>query len=193
MLGHMRSVLRSIGASKSDGILSRIAAILLLATFASPAVLAMPGASLAEDNEPAFFRIGAGYYDINDNEDAGEFHMEYISDAKWWIFKPFAGVMATTDSAAYAYAGVRIDIFFGRRFVFTPSFAPGVYEDGDGKDLGHTIEFRSAFEFAYRFDDRSRLGLSVYHLSNASLSDNNPGTEVLTLHYSYPLNKLFGD
>ncbi len=153
-----------------------------------------PVASADEgDNEPAFFRIGAGYYDINDNEDAGEFHMEYISDAKWWVFKPFAGVMASTDSAAYLYAGIRLDIFFGRRFVITPSFAPGIYEDGDGKDLGHTVEFRSAMEFAYRFDDRSRLGLSVYHLSNASLSDNNPGTEVLTMHYSYPLNKLFGD
>lgn len=149
------------------------------------------GAATAE--EPAFLRVGAGYYDINDDQGAGEFHLEYISDSEWWIFHPFMGAMATTDTALYAYAGIRLDVFLGRRIVISPSFAPGLYHDGDGKDLGHPVEFRSALEIAYRFDDRSRLGLSVYHLSNASLDDNNPGTEVLTLHYSYPFNKLFAD
>lgn len=143
--------------------------------------------------DPSFIRFGAGYYDVNDDQGAGEFHMEYISGSKWWVFNPFMGLMATTDSAFYAYGGIRLDMFIGRRLVITPSFAPGLYTDGDGKDLGHPVEFRSAIEFAYRFDDRSRLGLSFYHLSNASLDENNPGTEVATLHYSYPFNRLFGD
>ena len=69
-----------------------------------------------------------------------------------------------------------------------PSFAAGLYEDGDGKDLGHTVEFRSAIDLAYRFDNRSRLGLSFYHLSNAHLADSNQGTEVLSLIYSVPLD-----
>jgi len=151
------------------------------------------GPAFAEDGErdPSFIRFGAGFYDVNDDMGAGEFHMEYISNSRWWVFNPFVGFMATTDSALYGYAGIRLDLFVGRRFVITPSFAPGLYSDGDGKDLGYPVEFRSAVEFAYRFDDRSRLGLSVYHLSNASLDDNNPGTEVVTLHYSYPFNRLF--
>lgn len=156
------------------------------------AVLMLIGANSAlADDEPAFLRGGVGYYDVFDDQDAAEFHLEYISDSNWWIFKPFAGVMATTDSAAYVYGGIRTDIFFGKRIVLTPSFAPGLYHDGDGKDLGHTIEFRSAIELAYRFDDRSRLGVSLYHLSNAGIGDSNPGTEVVTVHYSYPLNELF--
>ncbi|MDF1747829.1 MAG: acyloxyacyl hydrolase [Alphaproteobacteria bacterium] len=167
---------------------------LVLAAF----VLMIGGASassFAEDTgkEPSFIRFGAGYYDINDDQSAAEFHMEYISGSKWWVFNPFVGVMATSDTAFYGYAGIRLDLFMGNRFVITPSFAPGLYHDGDGKDLGYPIEFRSAIEFAYRFDDRARLGLSLYHLSNASLDDNNPGTEVVTLHYSYPLTSLFGD
>lgn len=165
--------------------------VLSLLAVVSLATVSGVGSAVAED-EPAFIRFGAGYYDINDNEDAGEFHFEYISDSKWWIFTPQVGVMATTDSAAYIYAGVRLDLFLGRRWVLTPQFAPGLYEDGDGKDLGHVVEFRSALELAYRFDDRSRLGVSIYHLSNASLDDNNPGTEVLTLHYSLPVQRLFG-
>ena len=27
--------------------------------------------------------------------------------------------------------------------IFTPSFAPGLYHKGDGKDLGHALEFKS--------------------------------------------------
>ena len=162
----------------------------ILSLLSAMLVASVANTALAEE-DPAYLRVGAGYYDINDTSDAGEFHIEYLSDSKWWVFKPFGGLMATTDSAFYAYAGVRLDVYFGDRWVFTPQFSPGVYHDGDGKDLGHAIEFRSALELAYRFDDRSRLGISIYHLSNASISDNNPGTEVLTVHYSYPFNKLF--
>ncbi len=168
----------------------------VLRLFAAMAMIScLGGPALADDGErdPSFIRFGGGYYDVNDDMQAGEFHVEYISNSRWWVFNPFVGFMATTDSALYGYAGIRLDMFLGRRFVITPSFAPGLYSDGDGKDLGYPIEFRSALEFAYRFDDRSRLGLSFYHLSNASLDDNNPGTEVVTLHYSYPFNNLFGD
>jgi len=153
-------------------------------------VAAGPAAAQEGGDDPGFLRVGVGYYDLNDDWDAGEVHAEFISGEKLWIFNPFIGVMGTTDAAIYGYAGIRLDLFLGRRWVLTPSFAPGLYSDGDGKDLGHVIEFRSALEIAYRFDDRSRLGLSVYHLSNAGLDDNNPGTEVATLHYSYPLTKL---
>tara|TARA_R100001163_G_C5056976_1_gene193474 strand:+ start:645 stop:1193 length:549 start_codon:yes stop_codon:yes gene_type:complete len=152
-----------------------------------------PAMAQNTDKEPSFIRFGSGYYDINDDHSAAEFHLEYISGSKWWVFNPFVGAMATSDTAFYGYAGIRLDLFVGRRFVITPSFAPGLYHDGDGKDLGYPIEFRSAIEFAYRFDDRSRLGLSLYHLSNAGLDENNPGTEVINLHYSYPLTSLFGD
>ena len=58
---------------------------------------------------------------------------------------------------------------------------------GDGRDLGHELEFRSSIELSYRFDDRTRLGLSFYHLSNANIGDFNPGTEVLSIVYSIPL------
>jgi len=47
-------------------------------------------------------------------------------------------------------------------------------------------------EVAYRFDDRSRLGLSISHYSNAGLGDDNPGTESLMLNYSVPLKKITG-
>ncbi|MAG97808.1 MAG: deacylase [Rhodospirillaceae bacterium] len=144
----------------------------------------------ARADDPDFIAVALGAYDINDNKTAAEGRLEYRSDKRFGPFKPLSGLLLTSDRAAYGYLGVLIDIHFGRRLVLTPSFAPGVYHRGQGKDLGHWIEFRSQLELAYRFDDRSRLGVSLSHISNASLDDNNPGTESLMLNYAVPFHRL---
>ena len=145
-----------------------------------------PGGVRADD--PSFLTLGLGYFDMNkqDNE-AVDFRLEYRHGQKFWIFKPWIGVEATSDGAVYGAAGVLIDVFLGNRVVLTPSFGAGYYEKGDGKDLGHEIEFRSQIEVSYRFDDRSRLGLAFSHISNASIGDDNPGVEILNVYYSIPL------
>ena len=148
----------------------------------------------AKADDPDFLAFGGGYFDWNRQKaPAAEFRLEYRSDRKLWIFKPLGGIMGTSSGAVYAFAGVGVDVFLGRRLVFTPSFAPGYYEKGSGLDLGHELEFRSQIEFAYRFDDRSRLGLAVSHMSNASITDKNPGTESAILYHSMPLSRIFGE
>lgn len=170
--------------------MKRIFAILAALAFAG-AVGAVP--ALAED-EPDFLTLGAGWYDFNDNMDAVDFRVEYRSDLKLLGFiKPWAGLEFTSDRAAYGVVGIHTDIFFGRRIVLTPSWGVGAYADGDGKDLGHTVEFRSQIEIGYRFDDWSRLSLAVSHISNASLGDNNPGTEIATIYYHIPIRNLTGE
>ena len=145
-----------------------------------------PAAAQRSDGEPDFLTIGGGAFDMNDDRTAGQFEFQIRLNNKFWIFKPQLGMFVTTDSAFYAYGGVLVDVFLGRRVVLSPSFSAGVFHDGDGKDLGSAIEFRSALELAYRFDDRSRLGIQFGHLSNASIDDNNPGEEFLMLNYSMP-------
>lgn len=159
---------------------------------AALAVLALPIVPAAAQ-DPAFLSFSAGYFDFNRQKDtAVEFGAQYRHDEKLWIFQPMAGVMAQTDGATNVYAGISLDIFLGNRFVVRPSFAPGLYFKGGGHDLGHVIEFRSGIELAYRFDNRSRLGLELYHLSNAHIGDKNPGEESLVLQYSVPFENLFG-
>jgi len=150
------------------------------------------GAARAED--PDFLGFTLGYFDVNhQRNDALEARIEYRSDKRFWLFKPFGGIMFNNDAALHGYAGVLIDIYFGRRIVLTPSFAPGIYLHGGSKDLGYPLEFRSQIEIAYRFDDFSRLALSFNHISNASLGDHNPGVESLAVSYIIPFNKLFGN
>ncbi len=152
-------------------------------------LLALP-AGRARALDPAFLTLGGGVWDMNGEESTGTISMEYQDSGRlFWEFKPMVGVMGTFDGAFYAYAGVAVDLFLGRRFVLTPSFAPGLYFEGDGKDLGHVVEFRSSVELAYRFDSRARLGLELYHMSNAGLDQTNPGANALMLTYSFPLGR----
>lgn len=154
-----------------------------------------PGVAQAQDQaqEPSFLTFSVGRYDFNrQKKPTEEGGMQYRSNLKLWIFQPMAGFMVNGNGSADAYAGISLDVFFGNRFVVRPSFAPSYYHRGGGEDLGDKIEFRSAIEFAYRFDDRSRLGLEVYHMSNASLGKINPGEESINLVYSLPTTKIAG-
>jgi len=163
-----------------------------LAVAAFAAFLTFAGTAQADD--PDFIAVGSGWYDWNDDKDAVDFRIEYRSGYKMLgIVKPWLGLEGTTDSALYATAGILMDVYFGRRWVFTPSFGAGYYKHGDGKDLGHDIEFRSQLELGYRFDNRSRISFAISHISNASLSDNNPGTEIATIYYHIPISGVFGD
>lgn len=152
-----------------------------------------PDQAKAAEDEPAFITFAAGAFDFNRQKDDGaEFRLEYRSAYKLWELKPFATAAVASNGMTFIGAGVLMDIFFGRRFVVTPSFAPTWWRGKTDKlDMGHAIEFRSQLEVAYRFDDRSRLGLSISHYSNASLGDDNPGTESILLNYSYPLGSMF--
>lgn len=142
----------------------------------------------ARADDPAFVTLGGGWFDLNRKQkEAGEFRAEYWSDYKLWFLHPFAGAMLTTTDSGYGYAGLRADLFFGRRWVVSGAEAVGAYARGDGKNLGDVLEFRSEAEFAYRFDDRGRLGLAFYHISNAGFGKINPGTEILSLFYAIPL------
>ena len=179
-----------MGAPVKNGLaaISRICGARLLGALALAAVLLAVPADGARALDPAFVTFGGGIWDMNGDESTGTASIEYQHDKRlFWEFKPMGGVMGTFDGGFYAYAGVAIDIFLGRRFVLTPSFAPGLYADGGGKDLGHTVEFRSSVKLGYRFDNRARLGLELYHMSNAGLDRVNPGANALMLTYSLPL------
>ena len=87
---------------------------------------------------------------------------------------PITGAMITADSATYFYTGIQANYKLGA-MNFTPSFTPGYYNQGDGKDLGHALEFKSEVQLSLELPKDSQLGFSYNHLSNASLGSKNPG------------------
>ena len=87
---------------------------------------------------------------------------------------PITGGFITENSAAYVYTGIEWNIDIGL-LQFTPSFAPGLYHKGDGKDLGHVLEFKTEVQLSYSSSKNTNFGISYNHVSNASLGNKNPG------------------
>ena len=87
---------------------------------------------------------------------------------------PITGALITADNAGYIYTGVQAEYKIGNLNI-TPSFTPGLYHEGDGKDLGHLVEFKSEVQISIDIFKDSQLGFSYNHISNASLGDKNPG------------------
>jgi hypothetical protein len=106
-----------------------------------------------------------------------------------WLLASGAGLSVAANGAYFLYADLHRDFALGEHWTITPSFGAGVFHGEDDLDLGHELEFQSGIEVARRFDRGYRVGLVFYHLSNASLSDDNPGTEVLALTFALPLGQ----
>jgi hypothetical protein len=149
-------------------------------------------AQVTLNDTPAVLSAGVGWYDFNlQDDEAVDFRLEYRHGDDFLWLKPWGGLEVTSDGSVWGGVGVLVDITFFDSVVLTGSFAPGLYEDGSGKDLGHVVEFRSQVELGYQFENQSRLSLAFSHISNAHLGDDNPGTEVLNLYYHLPLDVLF--
>ena len=87
---------------------------------------------------------------------------------------PITGALITSDNASYFYTGIQAHYKIGS-LNLTPSFTPGYYHEGDGKDLGHALEFKSEVQLSLELPKESQLGFSYNHISNASLGEKNPG------------------
>ena len=87
---------------------------------------------------------------------------------------PITGFMMTADSATYLYTGIQAEYEIGK-LNLTPSFSPGYYTTGDGKDLGSPLEFKTEVQLSLELLPGSKLGYSYNHVSNAGLGDKNPG------------------
>ena len=132
-----------------------------------------------QDNSTKF-NIYSGMFDFSDNGKRSTLigfqhqNVELNRDTFLGNLSPITGAMFTADNAAYVYTGVQANYSLGMLNII-PSFTPGLYEAGDGKDLGHMLEFKSEVQLSLDLPKDSQFGFSYNHLSNASLGDKNPG------------------
>jgi hypothetical protein len=149
------------------------------------AVAAGDPAIAAADDAPRWL-AGAGWWGLKGRDSsAAVVDLEHRFAPVWRGVFPLVGGLATSDGAWHVRAGLGRDVALGERWVVTISSAAGWFDPGDGDDLGHDVEFRSALDVAYRLREDLRIGLAVAHLSNASLAEDNPGVETLSLVVSW--------
>lgn len=140
--------------------------------------------------EPAardlLLQLGVGAFDaVRQDDTAAHAAFQAALQPRRLQIRPVVGLFVTSDEAVYGYAGAARDFELSPRFLLTPQFSVGAYEEGDGKDLGHALEFLSSLQLAYRFDAGSRIGLAYQHISNGSITDTNPGAEIIMLTWTW--------
>ena len=126
------------------------------------------------------FNVYSGMFDFSDNSKRstliGFQHQNENLNRNTFLgnLSPITGALITADNAGYIYTGVQAQYKIGVLNI-TPSFTPGLYHEGNGKDLGHMLEFKSEVQLSFDLSKNTELGFSYNHLSNASLGDKNPG------------------
>jgi len=126
------------------------------------------------------FNVFTGMFDFSDDGKRSTLigfqhqNVDLNRDTFLGNLSPITGALFTADNAAYIYTGVQAHYSLGALNII-PSFTPGLYEQGDGKDLGHMLEFKSEVQLSLDLPKDSQFGFSYNHLSNASLGDKNPG------------------
>ena len=144
---------------------------------------------IKDNNLDTKFSIYSGMFDFSDDGKKSAIiglqhqNESLLRDSFLGTLSPVTGAMITADNAAYVYTGVQAQYKIGK-LDLTPSFAPGLYNEGNGKDLGHVVEFKSEVQVSLNLFENSQLGMSYNHISNASLGDKNPGAN------SYEFNFL---
>ena len=98
-------------------------------------------------------------------------------------FSPISGGFMTANNSFYLYTGVEAQYDVGPLKIL-PSFTPGYYEKGNGKDLGSALEFKSEIKVGFDILENSKIGYSYSHISNNNWGDINPGTDNQQITFS---------
>ena len=132
--------------------------------------------------------VFAGMFDFSDDKQkSGLVGLQHQNDELFresflGKISPISGGFLTEKNAFYLYTGAQAEYEFGA-LTITPSFAPGYYNFGDGKDLGYPLEFKTEVQVSLNLSDATQFGMSYNHISNASLGTKNPGANSYMLNF----------
>ncbi|MGD8243463.1 MAG: acyloxyacyl hydrolase [Desulfobacterales bacterium] len=169
-----------------------IVALIIMLTFTDPL--------LAEETRSEIgAQGGASFNDGDESFTQYEALLNYVIPWRWTISDPITLGMRVTSTAgvldgggetgAIGSLGLAFVVGDGHDFtVRVGSAATLMSEDEYGdEDLGTLFSFTSHIGMTYRFWDQLSARVRVQHMSNASLSDENPGVNMIMvgLHYAF--------
>ncbi|MGK2915326.1 MAG: acyloxyacyl hydrolase [Porticoccaceae bacterium] len=102
-----------------------------------------------------------------------------------WSIRPTFQVIHQPGNTYYAGLGALKEFPISDRWFLGIGVAAGYYHQGDGEDLGQALEFYSRAILSYQVDMANQIRAEFGHISNAELDGTNPGTEFLSLNWTY--------
>ena len=169
-------------------IASSIFIVLLTLCFVNFGSIADDGLNETDSSNETELNFFTGMFDFSDEkQSSGLLGLQHQNEDLFrnsflGKLSPMTGGFFTEKSAFYLYSGVQAEYELGF-LTITPSFAPGYYNYGNGKDLGYPLEFKSEVQMSFNLSDSSHLGMSYNHISNASLGTKNPGANSYMLNF----------
>ena len=147
-----------------------------------------PAVSYQTNNDISVY---TGTFDVIDKEGDDQTSLvgiehknpDLFRDTPFGKVSPITGAFVTGENSVYFYTGIQAQYGIGPLKIY-PSFAPGYYEKGDGKDLGSVLEFKSEINIAFDILENSKIGYSYSHISNNDWGDTNPGTDNQQITFS---------
>ena len=135
--------------------------------------------------------VYTGTFDVIDKEGDDQTSMIGVEHRDTDLFRntflgklaPVTGAFVTGKDSLYFYTGVEGQYSIGLMNI-SPSFTPGYYDKGNGKDLGSALEFKSEVKVGFNIFKDSNLGYSYSHISNNDWGSTNPGTDNQQLTFS---------
>mgnify|MGYP001199304608 FL=1 len=161
--------------------LKLIAYVLLLFVFKQTIVL----------SENLDISVYTGTFDVIDKEGDDQTTLIGVEHRNTDLFRntflgkiaPVSGAFVTGKNSLYFYTGIEGQYNLGPMNI-SPSFTPGYYDKGNGKDLGSELEFKSEVKIGFDIFKNSNLGYSYSHISNNDWGSTNPGTDNQQLTFS---------
>ena len=146
-------------------IVSSILIVLLTSCFVNLRSIADDGLNKTDSLKETELNFFTGMFDFSDHKQkSGLLGLQHQNEDLFrnsflGKLSPISGGFLTEKSAFYLYTGVQADYELGF-LTITPSFAPGYYNTGGGKDLGYPLEFKSEVQMTFNLSDSSYLGMS---------------------------------
>jgi hypothetical protein len=173
-----------------------LAALLLLSSVPLP-VRAEPFFGIHQARVGVMLHDVSGLLSTDHEEDGFDSGLELIFDhtiAELWsgVIRPNIGfTWNNRGNTSKAYAGVvgrwNTDSPFWFEFAFGGTVHTGEREtrDGDTKELGSKLLFRSAVELGWSIGQHQQISLYYDHISNAGLAHENEGMDLLGIRWGW--------
>jgi len=153
---------------------------LFSALFSSSAGREVEGGS----SELVFLGGASGVFDRETNPAVT---VEYRAQRSFARLRPWLAAGWATDGAVFAGGGALRSWTLCEAWSFTAGIGAGRYDRHEGRDLGSHLEFLTYGEIARRVGVGRSVRVRLTHISNGSLGDVNPGTELVAIGYSVAL------
>ncbi|SLN35989.1 Lipid A 3-O-deacylase (PagL) [Roseovarius halotolerans] len=142
---------------------------------------------LAKSEVQPYTGLSLGETVFQENSVGEEFAFRRETRHAYGPFQMIYGLSASSDKEIFGGVGYAYTLSNARENLFLQFHTmAGLYDKGDGVDLGGPIQFRSGIEVGYQARSGVRMSLGVDHRSNAGLYSTNPGLETVHFRVSIP-------